>query len=142
MSQVPFIYNTTLSKSRVDYLTELNKLPTTGKLVLDFTAKWCGPCQKISPEYEKLSSLDEFKDILFYKVDVDKSEELCEKFKIQCMPTFILLKDGEEVDRLTGANMEKLYQLLISNHFAFQSLQLQENNKQNETIQGSITNIF
>lgn len=132
MSQIPFIYNS----SKVTDITKINELPQNGKLVLDFTAKWCGPCQKISPDYEKLSNLDEFKEIIFYKVDVDDSDELCTTFKIECMPTFLLIKDGLEVDRLTGANMEKLYQLLISNQFA--TIQFNSN----ETIQGSITNIF
>ena len=135
MSQIPFIYSKELNESRVEYLTESTELPNEGFVVLDFTAKWCGPCQKISPEYERLSSLEELREVKFYKVDVDDSEELCSKFEIKCMPTFILLKNGEEKDRITGSNIEKLYQTLLK---YVNSIQLDKSN----TILGNVNSIF
>jgi len=135
MSQIPFIYSKEPNESRVEYLTELTELPNEGFVVLDFTAKWCGPCQKISPEYERLSSLEELREVKFYKVDVDDSEELCSKFEIKCMPTFILLKNGEEKDRITGSNIEKLYQTLLK---YVNSIQLDKSN----TILGNVNSIF
>jgi len=135
MSQIPFIYSKELNESRVEYLTESTELPNEGFVVLDFTAKWCGPCQKISPEYERLSSLEELREVKFYKVDVDDSEELCSKFEIKCMPTFILLKNGEEKDRITGSNIEKLYQTLVK---YVNSIQLDKSN----TILGNVNSIF
>lgn len=68
--------------------------------VLYFTAEWCNPCQKTKPVAEKLRR-DGIIDFLF--IDVDTEIQLVNKFSIKSVPTFILLKDGLEVKRTTGA---------------------------------------
>ncbi len=82
---------------------------------LDFTASWCGPCQFISPKLEELSEMEKFKHVKFYKIDVDDDNcsDVCEKFKITCMPTLIYLKDGEIVDKIEGANIGIIEEKLI-----------------------------
>jgi len=68
--------------------------------VLYFTAEWCNPCQKTRPVAEELRR-DGLIDFLF--IDVDTEIQLVNKFSIKSVPTFILLKDGLEVKRTTGA---------------------------------------
>lgn len=72
------------------------------KLLVDFTATWCGPCQQIAPIFKDLSI--EYKDIYFVKVDVDEYDEITESMKIECMPTFHFIKNKTIIYTLTGAN--------------------------------------
>jgi len=82
-----------------------------GKLiVIDFHATWCGPCKMIAPHMEEMSkSMD---DVVFLKVDVDECEDIAEEHKVTAMPTFVFWKDGKQVTVLTGANVEKLKDLV------------------------------
>jgi thioredoxin 1 len=65
-----------------------------------FTADWCGPCKKVRPIVEKIN-LDSV--IKFKIIDVDSAIDLVKSFEIKSVPTFILIKDGEIVNRTTGA---------------------------------------
>ncbi len=93
-------------------LKEFEKHKQQNKFVLlDFTAKWCGPCRGIAPLLEEIE--DEYEDVLFLKVDVDKFQELCEEYNVSSMPTFILLEEGEIIgERVSGADIEKVMLLL------------------------------
>ena len=72
-----------------------------GVVVVDFFATWCGPCKMLSPIFTSLG--EEIKDSAeFLKVDIDKSMELAERFKVTTVPTVIVFKNGEERDRLIG----------------------------------------
>ena len=76
-------------------------------LCLYFTATWCGPCKAISPEVDKLNTA--YNDnVLFIKVDVDNFEDLTEECGVSAMPTFVLYKEGKEIDRLQGADKKNL----------------------------------
>lgn len=68
--------------------------------VLYFTAEWCNPCQRTRPVAEELKK-DGVIDFIF--VDADTEIELLEKFGIKSIPTYILLEDGREVKRMSGA---------------------------------------
>lgn len=78
--------------------------------ILYFTASWCGPCKIISPFIDKLDENKEvFEKIMFLKIDVDDSDELCENFEIESMPTFIFLnKEQIILDKMTGCDKELL----------------------------------
>ena len=76
-------------------------------LVVDFTAVWCGPCQRIAPAFSALA--DEYADsALFVKVDVDKLGELAAQLGVTSMPTFLFMRDGEVIDRMSGADEASL----------------------------------
>merc|ERR1712188_355410 len=75
-------------------------------VVVDFTASWCGPCQRIAPVFAKLA--EEMEDVAFVKVDVDENEETAAACGIQAMPTFQFYKGGEKVFEFSGASEEKI----------------------------------
>jgi thioredoxin-like negative regulator of GroEL len=69
------------------------------KNILYFTADWCNPCKKVKPIVKEL-----IKDGYFFQIiDADSELELVKTFEIRSIPTFILLKDGVEIKRITGA---------------------------------------
>lgn len=75
------------------------------KQVYYFTADWCGPCKKVRPIVEELSR--DQSDVKFQIIDVDSEGELARKFEVKSIPTFILIEDGQEVNRFTGAKTRK-----------------------------------
>ena len=69
--------------------------------LVDFSAKWCGPCKMLEPILEEVS--EELKDITtFFNIDVDENPALAQKFGITSIPALILLKNGEMVDMEIG----------------------------------------
>lgn len=81
-------------------------------VLVDFNATWCGPCKRIKPKLEVLSSV--YTDIFFCAVDVDQCEELAKRYNISCMPTFHFFKNGKLVEGLTveGANEQSVTESL------------------------------
>jgi len=74
------------------------------KHVFYFTADWCYPCKKVRPIVEEINRDSIIK---FQLIDVDLEMELVKKFEIRSVPTFILLKDGKEIKRITGAKTKE-----------------------------------
>ena len=72
-----------------------------GVVVVDFFATWCGPCKMLAPIFTALGE-EMGEQATFLKVDVDQSMALAQRFKIASVPTTILFKDGQEVERLSG----------------------------------------
>lgn len=79
-------------------------------VVIDFFAAWCGPCKFISPKLEELSTVET--DVVFLKIDVDECEDLAEVYEISSMPTFIFIKNKKKVDSFSGANADKLKEIV------------------------------
>ena len=71
-----------------------------GVCIVDFFATWCGPCKMLAPVFEELSG--EVEGARFYKVDVDQALDIARQFAITTVPTMIIFKDGEAVDKLIG----------------------------------------
>jgi thioredoxin-like negative regulator of GroEL len=69
------------------------------KNIFYFTADWCQPCKKVKPIVEDMKK----EGFQFQMVDADYEQLLVEQFKVSSIPTFILLEDGKEVNRITGA---------------------------------------
>ena len=93
----------------VGTLAEFQNLTSSsgGKLVvIDFTATWCGPCQRIKPFFHSLS--DVYGDVVFVQVDVDANSETAQAAGIQAMPTFQFYKGGSKIHEFRGASNELL----------------------------------
>lgn len=78
-------------------------------LILDFSATWCGPCQKIAPYIEQLAAQYDGK-INVGKCDVDENDELTSRFGVRNVPTVLFIKNGEVVDKHVGAAPLSLFQ--------------------------------
>jgi len=85
-------------------------------LVVDFWAPWCGPCKMMLPIIDELATEYEGK-IRVGKVNVDENPDVCEQFGIMNIPTLLLFKNGELVERHVGAarkaDLEKLLDELV-----------------------------
>uniref|UniRef100_A0A6S8YII8 Thioredoxin domain-containing protein n=1 Tax=Ditylum brightwellii TaxID=49249 RepID=A0A6S8YII8_9STRA len=82
-------------------------------VVIDFSATWCGPCKMIAPIFHKLSESSSLKDrVVFLKIDVDVNHETAAKYSVSAMPTFVFIKKGDVVDRLMGANAQRLQSMI------------------------------
>ena len=70
-------------------------------VLVDFFATWCGPCKMLAPVLESVQ--DEIGEkAKIYKLDVDEGMEVAKRFGIMSVPTMIIFKNGEEVERLVG----------------------------------------
>ncbi|MEM1239582.1 MAG: thioredoxin [Cyanobacteria bacterium P01_H01_bin.26] len=70
--------------------------------LVDFYATWCGPCQLMAGELKKVK--DQLQGQLqIVKIDTDRYETLASQHQIQALPTMVLFKDGQEIDRIEGA---------------------------------------
>ncbi|XP_015607637.1 thioredoxin-1-like, partial [Cephus cinctus] len=74
----------------------------TKLVVVDFTATWCGPCQRIAPVFEQLSV--KYLNAVFLKVDVDKYAETAAGQGVSAMPTFIFYRNRTRLGLCQGAD--------------------------------------
>ncbi|XP_071788601.1 thioredoxin-like protein 1 [Asterias amurensis] len=85
-----------------DELTKAGSKP----VVVDFTASWCGPCQRIAPEFVTLAST--YPKALFIKCDVDDNPTSSSKYGITAMPTFVFFRSKAKIDEFCGAKLDGL----------------------------------
>ncbi|KAF9990200.1 Thioredoxin-like protein 1 [Mortierella antarctica] len=96
--------------SQAEYQSILSAAGATKLVVVDFTAAWCGPCQTIKPIFEKLSN--QYRHVVFVKVDVDEFQEVAAVAGVTAMPTFQFLKASKKIAELKGADAAELEKLI------------------------------
>ena len=80
-------------------------------VLVDFWASWCGPCQMVLPIMDEIA--DERSDIKVCKINVDEQKELARQFRVMSIPTLAVFKNGEMVNRSTGAKpKEQILQMI------------------------------
>ena len=79
---------------------EAEVLNANGVVVVYFEANWCGPCKSLVPILDEVVEEDPSKKIV--KVDIDEQEELAAKYKIMSVPTLLVFRNGEIIDKSIG----------------------------------------
>jgi thioredoxin 1 len=87
----------------------------TGVTLVDFWAEWCGPCQMMLPRLEELSSKVDGKAKVM-KHNVDDEPETPSKFRIMSIPTIIIFKDGQPVEKFVGVQDVATLEAAIVKH--------------------------
>lgn len=77
-------------------------------VVVDFWAAWCGPCRMVGPIIDEVSTEYEGKAVVG-KVDVDANQQFAAKYGVRNIPTVLVFKDGEIVNRQVGVSPKKTY---------------------------------
>lgn len=74
-------------------------------VLVDFWAVWCGPCQMMAPILHELEA--EMPDVQIGKVNVDDQMDLARQFRVVSIPTLIIFKNGQEVQRMVGVTSKE-----------------------------------
>lgn len=107
------------SVGQIQSAEHLEKLLKEGQangtaVVLDFTASWCGPCQKIKPSFKKLAA--EYPKHCFAEVDADEHQDtIMDTYSVFGLPAFLVLRDGQKVASHQGGEEDKVWELVKSN---------------------------
>ncbi|MFM6983662.1 MAG: thioredoxin [Chitinophagaceae bacterium] len=91
-----------MAKQFTDSSWEQDVLGSDKPVLVDFWAEWCGPCRMIGPLVEELSSEYEGKAVVG-KLNVDENPGVASKYGIRSIPTLLVFKGGEVVDKIVGA---------------------------------------
>ena len=82
-------------------------------VLVDFWATWCGPCRMIAPIVEEIAT--QYADkVIVAKVDVDEQGELAQRYRIMNIPTLLLFKQGEIVDKAIGARPKAALEQMLN----------------------------
>ena len=116
LKKIEEIKNKTYSQDEIPKLDKINNREEFDKLfeeyefvVVDMTAKWCGPCKKIKPEIEMISQQKVFIHIKFVMCDINDCDEDFDILEyVSVVPTFLLFKKGKLLSVFEGANIDGL----------------------------------
>ncbi|MBL8033636.1 MAG: thioredoxin [Leptospiraceae bacterium] len=103
----------------VQEITDQNFTNKTGSgvVMVDFWAPWCGPCRMVAPVLEDLQK-EMGEKVSILKMNVDENPDTATKFGITSIPTLMVFKNGELVDRTVGAAPKEHYKTLLGKHIA------------------------
>lgn len=93
---------------------EFDSLISSGKVLVDFYATWCGPCRMLAPVLEELTS--NRGNLKVVKIDVDENRELAKRYGVMSIPTLILFKDGTNVSTKNGFMPKELLEDWINQY--------------------------
>lgn len=81
--------------------SNIDQIIAKGLVLVDFWVEWCGPCRLMHPVFERMAK--KYRHIRFARVNVDLNQDIAMRFGVQAIPTFIMFKDGQPVERMIGA---------------------------------------
>ena len=84
---------------------EQEVLKSSGLVLVDFWAEWCGPCRQLTPILEEVSKNMDGK-VKVCKMNVDEAPNTASSFEIRSIPTLFLFKNGEKIDTKVGFNSQ------------------------------------
>ena len=84
---------------------------SSGTVLVDFNASWCGPCRMIRPILDEIA--EEKTSSKIVSVDIDEQMELAEKYNVSSIPCLVLFKDGKEVTRSIGLQPKEEIEKLL-----------------------------
>jgi thioredoxin 1 len=84
-------------------------------VLVDFYADWCGPCKTLAPILQETKA-ELGDDVKIVKIDVDKNQELSEKYQVRGVPTLILFKNGQQLWRQSGVVQKSALVDLLRSH--------------------------
>lgn len=87
----------------------------SGLTLVDFWATWCGPCRMQSPVIDELNEESDG-SVDYFKMDVDANQATPSKFGIMSIPTLLVIKDGEVVDKLIGYHSKEQIEETLAKH--------------------------
>lgn len=85
-------------------------------VLVDFWAPWCGPCQMMGPIVEELSVEYGSDKIKVAKLNVDDNQTVAGKYQVLSIPTFLMIKNGEVVDKVVGGVQKEKLKEMINKH--------------------------
>ena len=102
-----------LTATDANFQTEV--MAQTGLTLVDFWAEWCGPCRALGPTIEAIA--DEYQGkVRVAKLNVDENPAAAQAFRIRSIPTVVLVKNGQVLDQLLGAQSKDAYVRAIQQH--------------------------
>ena len=83
-------------------------------VLVDFWATWCGPCKMVAPVVDQIAAEND--DIKVCKIDVDEEGALAQQFGIMSIPSLLVFKNGEVVERTVGVQPKPAIEAMVKKH--------------------------